>query len=119
MIKGKQYCSETYETKIVDGKKIKVTTGEKIESNVTNNSNDFYMNKGKALILNQSSERLNQIRDNSIDLYNVSLAYSLDSFIQNSKNGIRPDLKNYFYRDERLFNEAIGKLLNNMQMILI
>lgn len=44
--------------------------------------------------------------------------YSLDSFIHNSKNGIRPDLKNYFCKDERLFNDAIGKLSNNDYLLL-
>ena len=52
------------------------------------------------------------------DVPNMNGIYSLDSFIQNSKNGMRPDLKNYFYRDERLFNEAIGKLLNNNYLLL-
>ena len=49
---------------------------------------------------------------------NMNGIYSLDSFIQNSKNGMRPDLKNYFYRDERLFNEAIEKLSNNDYLLL-
>lgn len=44
--------------------------------------------------------------------------YSLESFIQNSKNGIRPDLKNYFYRDDDLFKEAIEKLSNNDYLLL-
>lgn len=49
---------------------------------------------------------------------NMDGIYSLDSFIQNSKNGIRPDLKNYFYRDEDLFKDAIGKLSNNDYLLL-
>lgn len=44
--------------------------------------------------------------------------YSLESFIQNSKNGIRPDLKNYFYRDDDLFKETIEKLSNNDYLLL-
>ena len=49
---------------------------------------------------------------------NMNGIYSLDSFIQNSKNGIRPDLKNYFYRDDDLFSEAIEKLSNNDYLLL-
>ena len=49
---------------------------------------------------------------------NMDGIYSLDSFIQNSKNGIRPDLKNYFYRDEDLFKDAIVKLSNNDYLLL-
>ena len=49
---------------------------------------------------------------------NMNGIYSLDSFIQNSKNGIRPDLKNYFYRDDDLFSDAIKKLSNNDYLLL-
>lgn len=49
---------------------------------------------------------------------NMNGIYSLDSFIQNSKNGIRPDLKNYFYKDDELFSDAIEKLSNNDYLIL-
>lgn len=49
---------------------------------------------------------------------NMNGIYSLDSFIQNSKNGIRPDLKNYYYKDDDLFNEAIEKLSNNDYLLL-
>ena len=49
---------------------------------------------------------------------NMKGIYSLDSFIQNSKNGIRPDLKNYFYRDDDLFKDAIEKLSNNDYLLL-
>lgn len=52
------------------------------------------------------------------NLPNMEGIYSLNSFIQNSKNGIRPDLKNYFYRDEDLFKDAIGKLSNNDYLLL-
>ena len=46
------------------------------------------------------------------NLPNMEGIYSLYSFINNSKNGIRPDLKNYFYKDDDLFKEAIEKLSN-------
>lgn len=49
---------------------------------------------------------------------NMNGIYSLDSFIQNSKNGMRPDLKNYFYKDDDLFNDAIEKLSNNNYLLL-
>ena len=49
---------------------------------------------------------------------NMNGIYSLDSFIQNSKNGMRPDLKNYFYRDDDLFKDAIEKLSNNDYLLL-
>ena len=49
---------------------------------------------------------------------NMNGIYSLDSFIQNSKNGIRPNLKNYFYRDDDLFKDAIEKLSNNDYLLL-
>lgn len=49
---------------------------------------------------------------------NMGGIYSLDSFIQNSKNGMRPDLKNYFYRDDDLFKETIKKLSNNDYLLL-
>ena len=52
------------------------------------------------------------------NLPNMDGIYSLDSFIQNSKNGIRPDLKNYFYRDDELFKDAIKKLSNNDFLLL-
>lgn len=52
------------------------------------------------------------------NLPNMEGIYSLNSFIQNSKNGIRPDLKNYFCKDEGLFNDAIGKLSNNDYLLL-
>lgn len=49
---------------------------------------------------------------------NMNGIYSLDSFIQNSKNGIRPDLKNYFYKDGDLFKDVIEKLSNNDYLLL-
>lgn len=49
---------------------------------------------------------------------NMDGIYSIDSFINNSKKGIRPDLKNYFYKDDDLFKEAIKKLSNNDYLIL-
>ena len=49
---------------------------------------------------------------------NMNGIYSLDSFIQNSKNGMRPDLKNYFYRDDDLLKDAIEKLSNNDYLLL-
>jgi len=49
---------------------------------------------------------------------NMNGIYSLDSFIQNSKNGIRPNLKNYFYKDDNLFKDAIEKLSNNDYLLL-
>lgn len=49
---------------------------------------------------------------------NMNGIYSLDSFIQNSKNGIRPNLKNYFYKDDDLFKDAIEKLSNNDYLLL-
>lgn len=52
------------------------------------------------------------------NILNMDGIYSLDSFIQNSKNGIRPDLKNYFCKEESLFNDAIEKLSNNDYLLL-
>lgn len=49
---------------------------------------------------------------------NMNGIYSIDSFINNSKKGIRPDLKNYFYKADNLFKEAIEKLSNNDYLIL-
>lgn len=83
MIKGKQYCQETYEVRIDDkGKREKIFTGETISDDVSNSANEFYDSEGNTLILNQSSENLKNVKNNSIDIiltdppYYDNLAYS-------------------------------------------
>ncbi len=83
MIKGKQYCQETYEVRIDDkGKREKIYTGETISDDVSNSADEFYDLEGNTLILNQSSENLKNIKNNSIDIiltdppYYDNLSYS-------------------------------------------
>lgn len=88
MLKGKQYCDETYEVTLSqDGKKDKLTTqkiktGEKISAKIAKDAKGFYIEKRQALFLNQSSVDLNVINNNSIEIiltdppYYDNLAYS-------------------------------------------
>ena len=88
MIRGKQYAKEVYEVRIDEkGKREKVFTGETIEDDVADSFKLFHSKQYSSLILNQSSENLKEIPDNSIDIvltdppYYDNLAYSeLSSF---------------------------------------
>lgn len=88
MIKGKEYCRKPYEIKLNDKKdRIKVYTGEQIFDHVYTSAEEYYNCNGRSLILNQTSENLYNIKDNSIDIiltdppYYDNLAYSeLSSF---------------------------------------
>lgn len=88
MIKGKEYCRKPYEIKLNDKKdRIKIHTGEQIVDHVYTSAEEYYRCNGKSLILNQTSENLCNIRDDSIDIiltdppYYDNLAYSeLSSF---------------------------------------
>lgn len=96
MIKSKTYCKNPYEIKFKNGKSLKINTGEIIESTVTNKAEQFYKNKADSLILNQSSEKLDQVKDKSVDLiltdppYYDNLHYShlADFYFQWIKNFI-------------------------------
>lgn len=44
--------------------------------------------------------------------------YSLNSFIENSSNGIRPDLKNEFIKQDELFNSLLDQLGQNDYLCL-
>lgn len=68
MLKSKAYCDTPYELKLKGKTPQKILTGEKISSIVTHDFKMFYQNKADALILNQSSEKLNEINDQSVDL---------------------------------------------------
>ncbi|MEK3899201.1 DNA methyltransferase [Paenibacillus sp. FSL R7-0179] len=68
VMKAKDYCNEVYESNYLNGNLQKTVTGEKISSVVTNNSKIFYNNLADSLIINQSSENLDQVLDNSVDL---------------------------------------------------
>lgn len=68
VIEAKLYCKEPYESQYKDEKLIKKFTGEKIHDKVTSNQNDFYSGKANTLILNSSSEKLDDIKNNSVDL---------------------------------------------------
>ncbi|EAE8422317.1 DUF1156 domain-containing protein [Listeria monocytogenes] len=83
MKRGKEYCQKPYEVEIDDKqKRKKVFTGETINDSVAISVDDFYDLKGNTLILNQSSENLQEIKNNTIDViltdppYYDNLAYS-------------------------------------------
>lgn len=68
VIKAKNYCVKPYESKYVNSKLVKVFTGEKISSIVTNNSKMFFEGKADSLVVNNSSESLGFINDKYVDL---------------------------------------------------
>ncbi|MFW2308181.1 DNA methyltransferase [Aliarcobacter butzleri] len=96
MIKSKQYCQNTYEIKLDNNQTKKIYTKEFIQSKVTHKAEEFYNNEADSLILNQSSEELNNIKDNSVNLiltdppYYDNLHYShlADFYYQWIKNFI-------------------------------
>jgi putative DNA methylase len=83
MKKGKDYCRNPYEVKLNDKKdRVKVFTGEQILDHVYTSAEEYYRCDGSSLILNQTSENLCNIRNDSIDIiltdppYYDNLAYS-------------------------------------------
>lgn len=68
-LKAKKYCEDVYEHRLMDkGKIVKIYTGEIINSTVTNEATDFYERKCDTFILNGTSEKMNDIKNKSIDL---------------------------------------------------
>lgn len=96
MIKSKQYCQNPYEIKLDNNQTKKIYTKEFIQSKVTHKAEEFYNNEADSLILNQSSEELNNVKDNSVNLiltdppYYDNLHYShlADFYYQWIKNFI-------------------------------
>ncbi len=143
MLRSKAYCKKTYEIKIKNNQSEKINTGEIISSIVTDNSEKFYANEADSLILNQSSERLDEVRNNSVDLiltdppYYDNLHYShladfyfqwLKKFIKdnetdptaNSLFAQNNDEATYYIfknRLENIFKEAYKKLSDNGMMV--
>lgn len=69
LIKSKKYCDGPYECNLnKKGVIDKVFTGEKIDSKVTHNPTEFYNGSYDSLIINSSSEKLDGIQDQSIDM---------------------------------------------------
>ncbi len=143
MIKSKTYCKKPYEIKIKNNKSIKVSTGEVISSIVTNDYKTFYENKADTLIMNQSSEKLDNIINKSVDLiltdppYYDNLHYShladfyfqwLKNFIQDGKtnptenslfaqNNNEETYNTFKTRLENIFKESCKKLSDNGMMV--
>lgn len=143
MLKSKSYCNNPYEVTISNNKTKKVCTGEFIESIVTSNPEKFYNSQADSLILNQSSEKLDNIRNKSVNLiltdppYYDNLHYShladfyyqwLDGLISsNNTNAIKNSLfaqndliDTYSVFKNRLtniFKEANKKLTDNGMMV--
>jgi len=83
MKRGKEYCRNPYEVRLNDKKEsVKIYTGEQILDHVYTSADEYYRADGRSLILNQTSEDLCNIKNNSIDLiltdppYYDNLAYS-------------------------------------------
>ena len=83
LVRAKKYSEDPYELKITNKGKEKIYTKELITDNVTTKMSNFYENPtSNSVILNQSSEKLENIRDKSIDIvmtdppYYDNLAYS-------------------------------------------
>lgn len=80
--KGKQYAQKPFEFEYLDGKARHVYTGEQILSSVSNSIDTWYNDKPDALLLNQSSEDLSLLRNNTVDIiltdppYFDNLSYS-------------------------------------------
>ncbi len=69
LIKSKKYCDEPYECSLNEKGAInKIFTGEKIASKITHNPTEFYNGIYDSLIINSSSEKLDGIKDQSIDM---------------------------------------------------
>ncbi len=144
MIRSKKYCENVYENKInEEGKVIKIETNERISSIVTMKPENFYNKEADSLILNQSSECLNDIRDKSVDIiltdppYYDNLNYSelADFYYQwikdyinaNDTEPIQNSLfvnvsqneyhQNYQVRLTNVFNECYKKLKDNGIMV--
>lgn len=67
VIKAKLYCDKPYEAKYINNKLIKTFTQETISSSITRNSNEFFNGEYGTLLLNKSSEQLNEIPSKTID----------------------------------------------------
>lgn len=143
MIRSKQYCENPYETRMHNNATKKVFTSEKIRSNVTFDAKKFYDSESDALILNQSSTQLDQVKNKSVDLiltdppYYDNLHYShlADFYFQWIKNHINDNdtnpLINSLYAQEdtednyanfvgrlkKIFNEAQSKLKDDGMMV--
>lgn len=69
LIKSKKYCNKPYECNLNEKGVIqKKFTNEKIASKVTNDPTEFYNGSYDSLIINSSSEKLDIIKDQSIDM---------------------------------------------------
>jgi len=143
VIEAKLYCENIYESKYGDKGLIKSFTGEKIRSNVTNQHAEFYSNKADTLIMNRSSEELDGIMNESVDLiltdppYYDNLNYSelADFYYQWIKpeltsNYVQPlndslfvheasdeEQARYGQRLIKIFRECYIKLRNNGMMV--
>lgn len=143
VMKAKAYCEETYESSYREGSLQKIITGEKITSIVTDDGRVFYDKQADSLIINQSSEHLDEVLDGSVDLvltdppYYDNLHYSelADFYYQWTKEqithtGQRPLSESLFVHDPsyethvsyenkltNIFKQCYSKLKSNGMMI--
>ena len=144
IIRSKKFCKNIYESDYdKNDNLVKKFTKERVNSKVTNKAEDFYNNKCDSLILNKSSEKLDEIKNESVDLiltdppYYDNLHYSelADFYYQWIKNEIQSDKKDpmqdslyvnesennyhekYTNKLTKIFKEGYAKLTDNGLMI--
>lgn len=143
VMKAKEYCNEVYESNYSSGTLQKAVTGEKILSVVTNENNVFNTQLADSLIINRSSEHLDEVLDDSVDLvltdppYYDNLHYSeladfyyqwiKDQISDNRQNPLSHSLYvhddsdethiNYETKLTNIFKQCYSKLKTNGMMI--